>query len=138
MINKGTKAYSIIHKTCPHCHEGQFFVDNDPYNLSKAGDLLDNCPVCHRRYTPEPGFYFGGMYVAYALAVALFVTIHVATQVLYAEAPLWLHATLSLTGLFVLGPWMYALSKIIWGNLFFHYKGVQLTAEELARQGKRS
>jgi hypothetical protein len=113
-------------------------VDNNPYNLAKAGDLLENCPVCHRRYTPEPGFYYGGMYVAYALAVALFVTIYVATQVLYAGAPLWLHTTLSLTGLFVLGPWMYALSKIIWGNLFFHYKGVEPTAEEMAKQGKRS
>ncbi|HRO99465.1 MAG TPA: DUF983 domain-containing protein [Flavobacteriales bacterium] len=137
MFKKGTKAYSIIHKTCPHCQEGQFFVDNNPYNLSKAGDLLDHCPVCHRKYTPEPGFYYGGMYVAYALAVALFVTIYVATQVLYAEAPLWLLATLSLTGLFTLGPWMYALSKIIWANLFFSYKGVQLTAEELEKQVKR-
>jgi len=136
MISKGTKVYSILHKKCPHCQEGEFFVSRNPYDLSKAGDLLPHCPVCKRIYTPEPGFYYGGMYVAYALAVALFVTIYVAVQVLYPQAPLWLYATLVLVGLFGLGPWMYAVSKIMWANLFFPYKGVERTPAELAKSDR--
>ncbi|MFN6115916.1 MAG: DUF983 domain-containing protein [Flavobacteriales bacterium] len=138
MFKKGSKAYSIVHKKCPFCHEGAFFVDDNPYNLSKAGDLLEECPVCHRKYLPEPGFYYGGMYVSYALAVAFFVTIYVAIQVLYPEAPLWLYATLSLGGLVVLGPWMYALSKMIWANLFFKYTGVELTPSEQEKAAQRA
>lgn len=138
MFKKGSKAYSIAHKKCPFCHEGPFFVDDNPYNLSKAGDLLEECSVCHRKFEPEPGFYYGGMYVSYALAVALFVTIYVAIQVLYPEAPLWLYATLSLGGLVVFGPWMYALSKVIWANLFFKYTGVEQTPEERDKAARRA
>jgi hypothetical protein len=40
---KGTKLYySILNFKCPYCHEGQFFVAH-PYNLRRAGDLLDKC-----------------------------------------------------------------------------------------------
>ncbi len=138
MFKKGSKAYSIAHKKCPFCHEGAFFVDDNPYNLSKAGDLLDECPVCHRKYEPEPGFYYGGMYVSYALAVALFVTIYVAVQVLYPESPLWLYVALTLGSLVVLGPWMYALSKVIWANLFFKYTGIDLTPAEREKAAQRA
>lgn len=130
MFSKGTKIYSILHRRCPHCHEGHFFVDNNPYNLAKAGDLLDACPVCARKYTPEPGFYYGAMYVSYALGVALFVAIYVATYVLYPSASMWTSIALVLTGLLFATPLIYALSKIIWANLFFKYKGIAQVPEE--------
>lgn len=132
MFAKGTKLYSILHRKCPHCHEGRFFVDSNPYNLAKAGDLLDACPVCTRKYTPEPGFYYGAMYVSYALGVALFVSIYVATYVLYPSATMWTSIALVLAGLLLATPLLYALSKIIWANLFFKYKGA---AGELGEQG---
>ncbi|MFN3875157.1 MAG: DUF983 domain-containing protein [Flavobacteriales bacterium] len=130
---KRSKAYSIFRFKCPHCHEGEFFVDRNPYHLSTAGDLLDECPVCRRRYTPEPGFYYGGMYVAYALAVATGTTIFVATAVLWPSATAPAKAGLVVGGLLVLTPWLYALSKTIWANLFMSYKGVEPTAEELRK-----
>jgi uncharacterized protein (DUF983 family) len=124
MIGKGSKLYSIFRFKCPHCHEGDFFVARHPYQLAKAGDVHATCPACGRKLTPEPGFYYGGMYVSYALAVALFVSIYVATLVLAPEAPLWVPVFLITVGLVALGPWLYALSKIIWANLFMSYKGI--------------
>ena len=142
MIGKGSKLYSIRHFKCPHCQEGDFFVSNNPYDLSQAGDLLDACPVCQRKYSPEPGFYYGAMYVAYGLAVALFVTIYVAINVLFPEAPPWVAVTSVLASLMIFGPLLYALSKIMYANLFLAYKGVARTAKEkedaLARSGKRA
>lgn len=131
MMGKGTKLYSIFRVKCPHCHEGEFFVDRNPYNLKHVGDVLEKCPVCERKYTPEPGFYYGGMYVSYALTVALFATIYVATIVLAPDAPLWVPVTLVISGLLITAPFIYALSKIIWANLFMKYKGVDLLANEL-------
>ncbi|MGK7390433.1 MAG: DUF983 domain-containing protein [Candidatus Cyclobacteriaceae bacterium M2_1C_046] len=32
--------------------------------------MNDQCPVCHQTFHPEPGFYFGAMYVSYAFSVA--------------------------------------------------------------------
>jgi hypothetical protein len=33
-----------------------------------------------------------------------------------------------------MGPLLYALSKILWANLFFGYRGVEPTPQELARR----
>lgn len=132
MFSKGSKFYSIFKFKCAHCHEGEFFVDRNPYNLRYVGDILEKCPVCQRRYSPEPGFYYGAMYVSYALGVAMFVTVYVATAVLYPEAPMWLYISLIFGSLIFFGPYLYALSKTIWANLFFTYKGVELTVGEKA------
>lgn len=137
MWKKGTKLYSVVRFKCPHCHEGDFFVDRNPYHLATAGDLLDNCPVCARRYTPEPGFYFGGMYVTYAMGVVLFMTIYTAMLLLAPGAPLWANALVVLAAIVGLSPLLYALSKIIWGNLFISYKGVARTEEERKRMAER-
>lgn len=133
-----SKLYSIFKYKCPHCHEGEFFVDRNPYHLSTAGAMLDRCPVCQRKYQPEPGFYYGGMYVTYAITVALFVTTYVAMLVLVPNAPLWLYAVVVIAGIVLLAPWIYALSKTIWANLFFSYKGIEPTATERAHAAERS
>lgn len=138
MMNKGTKLYSIIHRKCPHCHEGEFFVDRNPYNLSKAGDLLDHCPVCARKYESEPGFYYGAMYVSYGLGVALCLTVYIAMAVLFPASPMWARITAVLTATGLLGPLLYALSKIIWANLFIGYKGVARTAAEVEYEAQRA
>jgi hypothetical protein len=33
------------------------------------------CPVCEANFEPEPGFYFGAMFVSYAISVTIFVVI---------------------------------------------------------------
>jgi len=125
MLKKGAKLYSVINRKCPHCHEGEFFVTRNPYDLSRAGDLLDSCSVCHRKFEPEPGFYYGGMYVSYALSVALCVSVYVAMVVLFPDSSpttrlLWLLGVLVVTA-----PVIYAWSKILWANMFTGYKGVE-------------
>ncbi|MBK8582320.1 MAG: DUF983 domain-containing protein [Flavobacteriales bacterium] len=126
---KGTKLYSILNFKCPYCHEGQFFVAH-PYNLRRAGDLLDKCPKCQRRYTIEPGFYYGAMYVSYAMTVAVAVSIWVAILVLNPEMDLDWQVGL-IGAVMVLGaPLFYALSKITWANMFLEYKGPSSGTEE--------
>lgn len=137
-MKKGSKLYSIFRYKCPHCQEGEFFADRNPYHLRHAGALLEHCPVCRRKYEPEPGFYYGGMYVAYALAVATFAITYTAMLVLFPAAPLWLNAVVVIVAIVGLAPWVYALSKIIWANLFFSYKGVELTAREEAYAADRA
>jgi uncharacterized protein (DUF983 family) len=122
-MKKGNKLYSILKYKCPHCHEGRFFESNNPYNLAKAGKLLQQCDVCHKSFMKEPGFYYGAMYVSYALGVALFIAIYVATYVLYPAATTEFYIAAIVIGLIVSAPLLYALSKIIWANMFYTYKG---------------
>lgn len=119
---KETRLYSILNFKCPRCHKGQFLVSNNPYNFKKAGEVLDHCECCGLKYAREPGFYYGAMYAAYALGVAVMVAVWVALMVLYPDYSTELLLSLIFITLFVTGPYIYALSKIIWANFFFHYE----------------
>jgi uncharacterized protein (DUF983 family) len=118
---KGTKIYSIFKLKCPKCHEGEFF-ESHFYHLKKLGHVLEECPNCKASYVPEPGFYFGAMYVSYALGVALFVSIWARANWFFEEVSVGLQITLVIGSIVLLGPFIYAFSKIIWANMFIHYK----------------
>jgi hypothetical protein len=48
--------------------------------------MKTQCDVCEQVFDPEPGFYFGAMYISYAFLVAISVTSWVALYVLFAPA----------------------------------------------------
>lgn len=121
-MKKGNKLYSIFKFKCPHCHEGDFFKAQNPYNLKHFADVKEKCDQCGRSYSMEPGFYYGAMYVSYALGVAHVVSFLVAKYVLGFEMEIWnfiLLVGLSMTALL---PLYFALSKIVWANFFYNYK----------------
>ncbi len=119
---KGTKLYSILKFKCPHCHEGEFFKSRNPYDLKTMSATFDRCPKCDRKLYIEPGFYYGAMYVSYALGVAHAVSFWVAKLVLGFEMEFWNFIILVASTLILISPLYYALSKIIWANLFLNYK----------------
>lgn len=120
MLKKGTKLYSILKMKCPQCQEGDFFIST-PYDLRKAGEIYEKCPVCKVKYSKEPGFYYGAMYVSYALTVALFVTLWVSFNLFFDNVPVGLQIFIIISSTILLTPYLYALSKIIWANFFIKY-----------------
>lgn len=117
---KGNKLFSIFRFKCPKCHEGDFF-ESHMYDLSKLGHVLESCPKCKANYIPEPGFYFGAMYVAYAIGVALFVIIWASANWFFTDVSAGLQIILIIFSIFIFGPLIYAFSKIIWANMFIHF-----------------
>ena len=69
----------------------------------------------------EPGFYQGAMYVSYALGVALFVTLWVSFNLFFPSLSTGAQVGIVAVASLVLTPIMYALSKIIWANLFIKF-----------------
>lgn len=120
LVGKGSKLYSIFKMKCPQCQEGEFFVSH-PYDLKKAGDLHENCAECGLKYSKEPGFYYGAMYVNYALGVALFVSLWVSFNLFFENVSTGWQIGLIIFFTVILTPYMYALSKIIWANFFIKY-----------------
>lgn len=120
LVGKGSKLYSIFKMKCPQCQEGEFF-ESHPYDLKKAGDLHENCSKCGLKYSKEPGFYYGAMYVNYALGVALFVTLWVSFNLFFPDVSVGWQIGLIIFFTVILTPYMYALSKIIWANFFIKY-----------------
>ncbi len=74
---RGMKKYSrlgsIINNRCPRCRTGHLFIH--PYSLGTAYKMLDYCPVCSQKYEPEPGYYYGAMFISYVLTGWLFLAI---------------------------------------------------------------
>lgn len=105
---------------CPKCQEGDFFISH-PYDLRRAGDLHQNCPNCGVKFSKEPGFYYGAMYISYALCVAVFVTFWVSFNLFFNNVNLYLQIGIIVAALILTTPYIYALSKIIWANMFIAY-----------------
>ncbi|MFT4603040.1 MAG: hypothetical protein ACI857_003227 [Arenicella sp.] len=122
-MKKGTKLYSIVKGTCPKCQETDLFKSKNPYNLSKVMEMNDECPNCGQSFRPEPGFYFGAMFVSYGLGVALFIATIVAILILAPETgPGWMFAWV-LGVILISAPLSYRMSRKIWINFFVKYEG---------------
>ncbi len=120
-MKKGSKLFSVFKGKCPQCHEGDFFVSH-PYDLSHLGDVRESCDQCGLKFSKEPGFYYGAMYVAYALGVATFVTIWVSLNLFFNELSTTIQIAFVIAGIFILGPILFSLSKIIWANMFIPFE----------------
>lgn len=56
---------------CPNCHKGNLF--KKPFSLNTAFDMPEKCEECGHDYFPEPGFYYGAMFVGYIITSISFV-----------------------------------------------------------------
>lgn len=130
MLKKGTKIYSILRMKCPKCHSSDLFEDRNPYNLSKVFDMPKTCSKCGQRFELEPGFYYGGMYVSYALAVAWAVTVFVALNVLYPAYTIELYLLITLLSMIALTPLFFRLARAAWINFFVQYDANAITDSE--------
>lgn len=64
MFTKGTKKYSIFNLKCPRCQEADAF-ETGSWSFKKSFDMHERCPHCDLNYFPEPGYYYGAMFISY-------------------------------------------------------------------------
>lgn len=120
MFGTGSKLYSILFLKCPRCHKGAFLEAN-PYNLGKFNKVKERCPKCDLKYSIEPSFYYGSMYVSYGVGIAVAVAVYVLTLIFGLDLhPLTLFMTIVIS-LVLAMPYIGAVSKSIWANIFFKY-----------------
>lgn len=60
-------------KKCPRCQEGDLFIK--PFEFTKPLNMPEKCPVCHQKFEPEPGFYYGAMFLSYIISAFFFLGI---------------------------------------------------------------
>lgn len=122
MFKKGTKLYSIFNAKCPVCHEGKVFTYKNAFHPKKFDKMEEKCDVCGHKYEIETGFFYGAMYVAYALTVAISVATFILTYLIYNDTPYWVYIINILAVLIILAPVNFRGGRIIWMNLFSKYK----------------
>ncbi len=72
-MQQKSRGSALLSGKCPACREGDIFK-YPLKNIAHFAEMNKNCPHCASTLEPEPGFYFGAMFVSYALSVVLFVT----------------------------------------------------------------
>jgi len=97
---------------CPKCRAGKLF--NSPaWNLKKFHQMPQNCPVCNMNFFPEPGFYFGSMFISHAFTVALMAAVWIFLRVVFDPAEyvyIW-----SLIGIaLMLMPLSFRYARLLW------------------------
>ncbi|MBT8295526.1 MAG: DUF983 domain-containing protein [Gramella sp.] len=118
---KGTKIYSILTGTCPVCQEESMYIEGNPYKITEVLKMHERCSNCHTKYKIEPSFFYGAMYVSYAVGIAFAVAAFIVAYV-FLNATL-LSSFFAIVGtLIVFMPVIMRLSRNIWINLFFKYR----------------
>ncbi|WP_336065383.1 DUF983 domain-containing protein [Mesoflavibacter sp. CH_XMU1404-2] len=120
MFKKGSKLYSIITGTCPKCQEESMYEDSNPYNVSKLFSMHERCSNCNTKYKIEPSFFYGAMYVSYAVGIAFGVAAFVISYLFIGTS--LKSAFIAIVGaLIVFYPVIVRLSRNIWINIFMSY-----------------
>lgn len=117
---KGTKLYSIFMGSCPVCHGGPMYQSSRAYQPSKTLLMHEHCPNCGVKYKIEPSFFYGAMYVSYAVGVAFAITTFIISYFLLSLERL--QTFFAISAVLVLSlPIILRLSRNIWINFFFSY-----------------
>jgi uncharacterized protein (DUF983 family) len=87
-IQSNTKAMLALR--CPQCHQGKLF-SYSALNITKFAQMPAACPVCGQSFEPEPGFYFGSMYITFAFNVATMFAVGVPLFYFFGNPDTWVY-----------------------------------------------
>lgn len=65
-----SKIIKVLKCKCPNCKKGKMFNKLGSFLLFRAPKMNDACENCDFKFKKEPGFFFGAMFVSYALVAA--------------------------------------------------------------------
>jgi hypothetical protein len=114
--------YTLLHAKCPRCREGNLFPPG-PWYSRKFADMYPKCPCCGQTYEPEPGFYYGAMYVSFGFNTGIFLAVLVVLNFVVDEITLAMVVGMVLAIVVGLLPVTYRLSRALWINIFVRYEG---------------
>ena len=120
MFKKGSKLYSILTGSCPKCHQESMYNDKNPYHLSEVLKINEKCSHCNTKYRIEPSFFYGAMYVSYAVCIAFAVAAFVISHFVFEDSVHFIFISIIGT-LIVFAPLIMRLSRNIWINMFMHF-----------------
>ncbi len=118
-MKKGNWKYSAYHGKCPKCNVGDLWVNKRSYKKGFT-QMHDKCSNCELVYDLEQGFWYGAMYISYAMGVAVVVSIVVALSVLTNFSVFEKSGVASLV-LVILMPILFRYSRSLWINIFVRF-----------------
>ena len=111
----------ILKNECPNCNKGKVFKDKSFFFSIGFPKMNEYCSHCHNKFEKEPGYFFGSMFVSYALGVGeALITYFIAHQ-FYTET-FDLRIIPIIAGvILLLSSFNLRLSRMIWIYMFKNY-----------------
>jgi uncharacterized protein (DUF983 family) len=107
---------SILNCKCPHCRKGNIF--KAPAYSTKFTETHTNCSHCKIHYEPEPGFFWGAMFVSYMFSVAMFIVLGFSTYYIFNNPPILTYGVVIVIGTFVSIPLNFRYARVVFLYLF--------------------
>ncbi len=109
----------ILKSKCPNCRKGNVFSYPGNIFLLKMPKMNERCQNCNYKFEKETGFFFGAMFVSYAVAAAIMIALMVIGWYLLDMAPL--NVFIAIVILIILSStWNFRLSRTIWIYMFYN------------------
>ena len=110
----------MFNHKCAECHEGDLFPTG-AFSFNQPFEMHKRCPKCNANYYPEPGFYYGAMFLSYIFSAFIFlgvvILLHWVIGLTLLASFFWLMAVI---GLFFV--WWFRFSRTFWLNLMVAYR----------------
>ena len=85
--------------------------------------MYPNCPCCGQTFEPEPGYYYGAMYVSFGFSTAIFLGVLFLLSLVVEEVTMAMVLGLVVAIAVGLLPVTFRLSRAVWINIFIRYEG---------------
>lgn len=109
---------SVWTKKCPKCRESKLFIE--PMMISKPLDMNERCTTCGQNFMPEPGFYYGAMFISYIMSSFFFLAVAGVTIIYFDFTVEGAFGLILFLGLF-LYLWLMRISRSIWIHFMIKY-----------------
>ncbi len=116
-LKKDSLSFAIINAKCPQCRTGDMFK-HKWWKVSKFTQFYQNCTVCNLRFEREPGFFYGAMFVSYAMIVAMVATVWVILYFIFRNPAFKIYITVIIVLNIVLLPLFFRYSRVLYLHAF--------------------
>lgn len=113
-----SKVVNILKCICPKCKESKIFKTNGNIFLLQMPKMNNRCAKCNFKYEKETGFFFGAMFVSYAVAVSQMIANFIIFWYFLDVSPLILYLLIVAVAILV-STFNFRVSRTIWIYLFY-------------------
>lgn len=127
---------AVFSGRCPVCREGAMF--SGPWHQLDFLATHKHCPVCNTEFEPEPGFFYGALYVSYSFNVATLVAVCLFLYVLFRPESPWVYIGATIGTTIVTIPFTSRMSRMLWMYWFGPYKYDPNVRERMHLEGSHA
>ncbi|GAA4239398.1 DUF983 domain-containing protein [Postechiella marina] len=108
---------SLLKGKCPQCEKKDIFKSNGNLLKLQIPEMNNTCKNCNFKFEKEPGFFFGAMFVSYAVTAAEFIAVFIVSHFILGLSLLTSFFMVIIIAI-ILSGYNFRLSRSIWIYLF--------------------